>query len=163
MLSPGGITLHHIGHVVASIEESMERYRLSLGALAVSEIFEDPIQRARVAFLDLPTQGLPGQSLVQFELVQPATADSPVARFLEKGGGLHHLCYEVDDLEAQIRLMKSHKALLIRSPKPAVAFHGRRIAWMRTADALLVEYLERAVQTAPLSAASTAKAPATNT
>jgi len=136
---PGdGITLHHVGHVVASIEDSMERYRVALGALSVSEVFEDPIQRARVAFLALPTPGL-----VQFELVEPATPDSPVARFLEKGGGLHHLCYEVHDLEAQIRCMKSQKALLIRSPKPAVAFAGRRIAWMRTADALLIEYLER--------------------
>jgi methylmalonyl-CoA/ethylmalonyl-CoA epimerase len=146
MPSPGGISLHHIGHVVASIEDSIERYRLSLGAPAVSEIFEDPIQRARVAFLDLPTQGR-----VQFELVQPASPDSPVARFLEKGGGLHHLCYEVDDLQEQIQWMKSQRALLIRSPKPAVAFNGRRIAWMRTADALLVEYLERYQATAPIA------------
>jgi methylmalonyl-CoA/ethylmalonyl-CoA epimerase len=137
-LDGGGIALHHVGHVVASIEESLERYRIALGALAVSEVFEDPIQRARVAFLRMPTPGL-----VQFELVEPATPDSPVARFLEKGGGLHHLCYEVGDLEAQIRWMKSQRALLVRSPKPAVAFAGRRIAWMRTADALLIEYLER--------------------
>jgi methylmalonyl-CoA/ethylmalonyl-CoA epimerase len=141
MPSDGGITLHHVGHVVASIEDSIERYRIALGALSVSEVFEDPIQRARVAFLGLPTPGL--RHLVQFELVEPAAPDSPVARFLEKGGGLHHLCYEVDDLEAQIRWMKSQRALLIRSPKPAVAFAGRRIAWMRTADALLIEYLER--------------------
>jgi methylmalonyl-CoA/ethylmalonyl-CoA epimerase len=138
MPSSGGIALHHVGHVVASIEESIERYRIALGALSVSEIFEDPIQRARVAFLVLPTPGL-----VQFELVEPATPDSPVARFLEKGGGLHHLCYEVNDLEAQILWMKSQRALLIRSPKPAVAFAGRRIAWVRTPDALLIEYLER--------------------
>jgi methylmalonyl-CoA/ethylmalonyl-CoA epimerase len=132
------VTLHHIGHVVSSIEESIERYRIALGASEVSKIFEDPIQRSRVAFLDLPAEGL-----VQFELVQPAGPDSPVAAFLAKGGGLHHLCYEVDDLEAQIRWMKSQRALLIRSPKPAVAFGGRRIAWMRTVDALLLEYLER--------------------
>lgn len=138
MPSLGAQTLHHIGCVTASIEDSIDRYRIALGAATVSRIFEDPIQRARVAFLDLPAQGM-----VQFELVQPATPDSPVARFLEKGGGLHHLCYEVDDLEASILWMKSQRALLIRSPKPAVAFGGRRIAWMRTTDALLIEYLER--------------------
>jgi methylmalonyl-CoA/ethylmalonyl-CoA epimerase len=104
----------------------------------VSQTFEDPIQRSRVAFLDLPTPGA-----VQLELVEPAAADSPVARFLEKGGGLHHLCYEVDDLQRQIQWMKSQRAVLIRSPKPAVAFGGRRIAWMRTRDSLLIEYLER--------------------
>jgi len=138
MSSPSGVSLHHIGCVVDSIEQRIESYRLSLGAVSVSQIFEDPIQRSRVAFLDLPTPGL-----VQFELVQPAGPDSPVTRFLEKGGGLHHLCYEVDDLGEQIQWMKSQRATLLRSPKPAVAFGGRHIAWMRTPDALLVEYLER--------------------
>ena len=51
---------------------------------------------------------------------------------------------EVDDLEQQIREMKTNRAMLIRRPQPAVAFGGRRIAWMRTRDKLLVEYLERA-------------------
>lgn len=138
MSPPAGIALHHLGCVVASIEGCIESYKIALGAAAVSQIFEDPIQRSRVAFLDLPTPGL-----VQFELVQPAAANSPVARFLEKGGGLHHLCFQVDDLMAQIRWMKSQRAVLISSPKPAVAFGGRRIAWMRTPDALLIEYLER--------------------
>src|SRR5450432_2756316 len=128
MRSLGSATLHHIGCVVDSIEDRIESYRVSLGSASVSQIFEDPIQRSRVAFLNLPTPGS-----VLFELIQPAAPDSPVARFLEKGGGLHHLCYEVDDLREQIQWMKSQRALLIRSPKPAVAFGGRRIAWMRTA------------------------------
>jgi methylmalonyl-CoA/ethylmalonyl-CoA epimerase len=132
------LTLHHIGYVVDSIENRVESFRQSVGANAVSESFDDPIQRSRVAFLDLPTPGS-----VQLELIQPAGADSPVARFLEKGGGLHHLCFEVDDLPEQIAWMKSQKAVLLRSPRPAVAFSGRRIAWMRTRDALLIEYLER--------------------
>ena len=135
------LTLHHIGCVVDSIEARMERHRIALGATSISEIFADPIQRSRVAFLDLPAGGL------QMELIEPASPDSPVARFLEKGGGLHHLCYEVDDLAAQIQWMKTQRALLIRGPQPAVAFGGRRIAWMRTADALLVEYLERTLST----------------
>jgi methylmalonyl-CoA/ethylmalonyl-CoA epimerase len=138
MYSPGSAALHHVGCVVDSIEDRIESYRVSLGSASVSRIFDGPIQRSRVAFLDLPTPGS-----VQFELIQPATPDSPVARFLEKGGGLHHLCYEVDDLQDQIRWMKSQRAMLIRSPKPAVAFDGRQIAWMRTADSLLIEYLER--------------------
>jgi methylmalonyl-CoA/ethylmalonyl-CoA epimerase len=119
--------------VVDSIEN-----RICLGSSSVSPIFTDPIQCSRVAFLSLPPSGA-----LQLELVEPAASDSPVARFLEKGGGLHHLCYEVDDLQAQIQWMKSERAVLIRSPRPAVAFGGRLIAWMRTADSLLIEYLER--------------------
>jgi len=135
--------LHHIGYVVDSIGGRMESLQLDLGARPASAICEDPIQRSRVAFLELPAPGT-----VLLELVEPAAPDSPVTRFLEKGGGLHHLCYEVDDLPGQIQKMKAQRALLIRSPKPARAFDGRRIAWMRTRDGLLIEYLERR---APLS------------
>lgn len=135
------LTLHHIGSVVDSIAQRIESYATSLGGVSVSPVYEDPIQRSRVAFITLPTPGG-----VQLELVEPATPDSPVARFLEKGGGLHHLCYEVDDVEQQIRFMKQQGAVLIRSPKPAVAFGGRRIAWVSTRDRLLVEYLERTLK-----------------
>ncbi len=133
----GPRSLHHIGCVVDSIENRVESYRLALSSSTVSEIYHDPIQRARVVFLSLPAPA------VTFELIEPAAPDSPVAHFLAKGGGLHHLCYEVDDLEAEIARMKHQRAVLIRSPKPAVAFRGRHIAWMRTRDALLIELLAR--------------------
>jgi methylmalonyl-CoA/ethylmalonyl-CoA epimerase len=131
-------SLHHIGYVIASIARSLKDWRVSLSPVSVTETFEDEIQRARVAFLNLPPAGA-----VKIELVEPLGADSPVASFLEKGGGLHHLCFEVDDLHAQIRLMKANHAVLVRRPQPAAAFNGRRIAWMQTRERLLLEYLER--------------------
>ena len=94
-------TLHHVGYVVDSIAERIESFRASIAATEVSETFHDPIQRSRVVFLTLPTPGA-----VHLELVEPATPDSPVARFLEKGGGLHHLCYEVDDILAAVTLIR---------------------------------------------------------
>ena len=123
---------------MASIAGEIDRWRLTLSAIGVSATYEDEIQRARVAFLDLPPAGL-----TKVELVEPLGHDSPVAGFLEKGGGLHHLCFEVDDIERQIAEMKAQKAMLIRRPQPAVAFGGRRIGWMLTREKLLVEYLER--------------------
>ena len=133
-------SLHHVGFVVASIAASVDQWRLSLSASSVSQTFEDPIQRARVAFLDLP-----GASVAKFELIEPLGPDSPVARFLQKGGGLHHVCFEVDRLDDQIARMKGNRAVLVRHPEPAVAFGGRRIAWMLTREKLLVEYLERSL------------------
>ena len=131
-------SLHHVGFVVASIAASMDQWSLSLAASSVSQTFEDPIQGVRIAFLDLP-----GNGATKFELIEPAGPESPVARFLEKGGGLHHVCFEVDRLEEQIARMKGNRAVLVRRPEPAVAFGGRRIAWMLTREKLLVEYLER--------------------
>jgi methylmalonyl-CoA/ethylmalonyl-CoA epimerase len=133
-------SLHHIGYVVPSIAESLARWRVTLSVMSVSEPFDDEIQRARVLFLNFASGS------TTLELVEPLPGDSPVARFLQKGGGLHHICFEVDNLEEQIRHMKMHHALLVRHPKPAVAFGERLIAWMMTRDKLLVEYLERQLQ-----------------
>jgi len=131
-------SLHHVGYVVTSIAESLDRWKRAVLPVSISAAFEDAIQRARVIFLDLPPDGA-----VKLELVEPLGPDSPVASFDQKGGGLHHLCFEVDDIEQQIDKMKLLKGMLIRQPQPAVAFGGRRIAWMRSCDKLLVEYLER--------------------
>jgi methylmalonyl-CoA/ethylmalonyl-CoA epimerase len=129
--------LHHLGFVVTDIGAGMEGFVRSLGASWNGLVYEDPHQRVKVAFLAARA----GDPLI--ELVEPAAEDSPVRRFLaEKGGGLHHVCYEVEDLEGAMAEMKSRGALITRRPKPAVAFDGRRIAWMLTAEKLLVELLE---------------------
>jgi methylmalonyl-CoA/ethylmalonyl-CoA epimerase len=130
--------LHHVGFVVPEVGGGMEAFAVSLGATWDGAIFQDPLQKVKVAFLTTRAGD------AQIELVAPDGPDSPVLRFLEEnGGGLHHMCYEVDDLEAQMSAMKSRGALIMRRPKPAVAFEGRRIAWMLTREKLLVELLEK--------------------
>jgi methylmalonyl-CoA/ethylmalonyl-CoA epimerase len=130
--------LHHLGFVVADIATGMEGFVRSLNAAWDGKIYEDPHQKVKVAFLSTK----PGDALI--ELVEPAAEDAPVRRFLmERGGGLHHVCYEVDDLEKHMAEMKARRAMIVRRPKPAVAFEGRRIAWMLTAEKLLVELLEK--------------------
>jgi methylmalonyl-CoA/ethylmalonyl-CoA epimerase len=129
--------LHHIGFVVAEIHTGMTSFVRSLGAAWDGQVFEDPHQRVKVAFLTVR----PGEA--QIELVEPAGEDSPVMRFLhQKGGGMHHLCYEVPDLDRSLMDWKGRGALIAKRPKPAVAFAGRRIAWILTAEKLLIELLE---------------------
>lgn len=132
-----GPKLHHIGFVVSSIEKSGDRFAEALAATWSRQIVHDPIQKVRVAFF----QGNGQDPLI--ELVEPADPDSPVSRFLEHGGGLHHLCYEVENLEAHLAFCESAGSTVIRQPVPAVAFAGRRIAWVATRNNLLVEFLER--------------------
>ncbi len=133
-----GLEFHHVGFVVASIQETGESFARSIGASWNEEVFNDPLQLVRVTFLQ-PLQ--PGQPLV--ELVEPAAEKSPVASFQKRGGGLHHLCYEVDNLERQLEWSRANKDLVARPPLPAVAFDGRRIAWVYTKHRLLIEYLEK--------------------
>lgn len=131
-------TLHHVGFVVAAIAPAMEGFLRSLNAKWDERVFEDPLQKVRVAFLSTA----PGEP--QIELVEPAGESSPVHKFLvEKGGGLHHFCYETDNLDAELQAFRSRRATPVRRPMPAVAFDGRRIAWVMTRENLLVELLER--------------------
>jgi hypothetical protein len=101
-------------------------------------VFHDPAQKVRVAFLN---PALHGEA--QIELVEPAAADSPVLRFLETcGGGLHHLCYEVENLDEHMRAMRAAGCRTVRPPVAAIAFGGRRIGWMLAPHNLLLEFLE---------------------
>ena len=90
------LRLHHMGFVVADIATAMPAFVRSMAAEWDGQIFEDPLQKAKVAFLTTR----PGDA--QIELVQPVGENSPVQRFLQQGGGMHHLCYEVADLEAEL-------------------------------------------------------------
>jgi methylmalonyl-CoA/ethylmalonyl-CoA epimerase len=130
------LRLHHMGFVVADIANAMPAFVRSMAAEWDGKIFEDPLQKAKVAFMTTR----PGDA--QIELVQPVGETSPVQRFLHQGGGMHHLCYEVADLEAELAAFRSRGAAIASRPKPAVAFGGRRIAWVITSEKFLVELLE---------------------
>jgi methylmalonyl-CoA/ethylmalonyl-CoA epimerase len=130
-----------MGFVVADIAAAMPKFVRSLGATWDSQIFADPNQKVKVAFLTIR----PGDP--QVELVEPDGDDSPVLRFLnEKGGGLHHACYEISNLEQELSDFRSRGSLIVKRSKPAVAFQGRRIAWVLTPEKFLVELLEDCIQ-----------------
>lgn len=133
---------HHTGFVVPSIAAVMESFCRAIGGSNWSETWHDPLQRVRVAFIYPSHPGDPS-----IELVEPVGPGSPVERFLERSGGLHHICYEVDNLDEALRGASARGLVMIRRPQPAVAFGGRRIAWFLTPEKLLIEYLERAALT----------------
>lgn len=137
LTSPYGTRLHHVGFVVAAIQGSIQGFVRSLAAQWDEKIFHDPLQKVRVTFLQ--TQN-PGDA--QVELVEPAAEDSPILSFLQKGGGLHHLCYEVTNLDSELDEMRSRGLVVVRKPLPAIAFENRRIAWLSTKQKLLLEFLE---------------------
>jgi methylmalonyl-CoA/ethylmalonyl-CoA epimerase len=131
-------TFHHVGYVVASITSVGQDFARCLGAHWDGTIIHDPLQQARVTFMHCGRLESPA-----IELVEPAGEDSPLHKFVAKGGGLHHICYEVDSLDTQLERSRAAGCLVVKNPLPAVAFGGRRIAWIYTRQKLLVEYLER--------------------
>jgi len=133
------LVLHHVAIAVKDIAAVIDYFALSLGAKWDGEISHDPEQRAKVAFLS-PINGLLGAPHI--ELIQADHSTAPLARFVANGGGLHHLCYEVVNLEVRLAHMRAQGAIIVKKPTPALAFAGRRIAWVYTRQRLLLEYLE---------------------
>jgi methylmalonyl-CoA/ethylmalonyl-CoA epimerase len=114
--------LHHIGFVVPSLDAGHAIYAI-LGFDVGAPSFTDPIQKVTVQFIRAGGD-------VTIELIVPSSEDSPVSRFLvERGPGLHHLCYEVNDLDAACQYLRSQRSVMTCAPVPAKAFGGRRISF----------------------------------
>jgi len=133
-----GCTLHHLGIAVSSIPDAQAAFCTLFGLTPVSEPIVDPIQHVKVCFL---ASGSPSGLLL--ELVEPATNDSAIGAILRRGGGAYHLCYQVGDLDAELERMRAERCLIVSGATPAVAFGGRRIAWLYTPQRQLVELLEQ--------------------
>jgi methylmalonyl-CoA/ethylmalonyl-CoA epimerase len=129
---------HHVGFVVPSIKRTIQGFVSSLEADWDGVVIHDPGQKVRVTFLQSRNAADP-----LFELIEPADEDSPVTAAVKKGGGIHHVCYVVDSMDEQLARCLEQRAIIVRRPTPAVAFGGRKIAWVYTRNKLLIEYLER--------------------
>ena len=130
-----GFQLHHVGVAVADIAAALPFYKQAFGLALVSGPFADPIQKVTVCFV--------GSHPCLIELIQPLGGDSPINRTLAQGLGAYHLCYEVADLGNTLLSLRAQKCVPVGDPVPAVAFGGRRIAWMMTPTKQLVELLEQ--------------------
>jgi methylmalonyl-CoA/ethylmalonyl-CoA epimerase len=127
--------LHHVGIVVEDIEKACAQYRKFLGLAPLSEIVIDPLQHVKI-------QMCGNHNEVSLELIQPYGEDSPVQRFLQKGGGLYHLCFEVENIDRAISEAKSEGAICIIEPLPAAAFQDRKVAFLFYSGIGLIEFVE---------------------
>jgi len=123
--------INHIAIVVPDIEESLSFWRDSLG-LKLQNIEEVPSQKAVVAFL--PTGGS------ELELVQPTADDTGAAKYLkDRGPGMHHICFEVDDIDEMLENLKASGVRLIN--ESPIALDGRKMAFIhpKSSNGVLVE------------------------
>jgi len=130
----GGAIIAHIGIAVQGLDAGVSFYRDVLG---LSEVPLADSDGARIAGFAA------GDSLV--ELLEPATEDSPIGRFVAKrGGGLHHVCFAVPDLDAALARCRAFGIRLIdETPRPGA--EGKRIAFLHpsSTSGVLVELTER--------------------
>jgi methylmalonyl-CoA/ethylmalonyl-CoA epimerase len=125
------LKINHVAIVVPEIEGALNFWRDGLG-LELHHVEDVPSQRSQVAFL--PVNGS------EVELVKPTTDDSGVAKFLaERGAGMHHLCFEVDDIDGMLADLKAKGIRLIN--ETATQLEGRKVAFVhpKSANGVLVE------------------------
>jgi methylmalonyl-CoA/ethylmalonyl-CoA epimerase len=126
--------IDHIGIVVRDIQEALRAYETALG-LPLREIVDVADQEVRVAFLPLGESNL--------ELVQPTSDDTGIAKYLaSRGEGIHHVCLEVDDIEAALARLEAHDLQLI-DETPRRGAHGR-VAFVhpKAMHGVLIELVE---------------------
>jgi len=119
--------LNHVAIVVADLDAAAAIYRDTLGAI-VSAPVAIPEHGVTTVFVDL------GNTKV--ELLQPLGEGSPIARYLERnpGGGMHHVCYEVDDIHAAARVLAARGARVLGDGEPRIGAHGKPVLFLHPKD-----------------------------
>ncbi len=119
--------LNHVAIAVPALEPAMATYR-TLFQAEVSEPEALPAHGVRVAFVDLDN--------TRIELMEPYGEESPIASYLERhaAGGIHHLCYEVADIEAAAGHLVEQGARIVSGAKPKIGAHGKPVMFLHPAD-----------------------------
>lgn len=128
--------LHHVGLVVPNIQDSLGELTKFLNFKMITLPTLIGSQKVNVCFLQI------GESYL--ELIEPASTDSPVINFVNKGGGFHHLCFEVKDIHKELSILKEKGAKII--VEPVKGFEDRIVAFvmltMKNTKCNLIELAE---------------------
>jgi methylmalonyl-CoA/ethylmalonyl-CoA epimerase len=128
--------IDHIGIAVKDIKEVSEFYK-DVFDCQISEEVDVPERKLRIAFVEI--------SGVKLEFLMPTNKESVVAKFIEKRGeGIHHICFEVDDIEKAISELK-RKSVELVAEKPRPGVEGKKIIFLqpKSAYGTLIELKEK--------------------
>ncbi len=119
--------LNHVAIAVPDLEKAVAQYRNMLGA-RVSTAEDQPDHGVTTVFIELPN--------TKIELLHPLGEGSPIAKFLEKNqeGGMHHLCYEVDDIIAARDRLLAEGARVLGDGEPKIGAHGKAVLFLHPKD-----------------------------
>lgn len=119
--------LNHVAIAVPDLEAAIALYRDALGA-EVSEPAEQPDHGVITVFITLPN--------TKIELLHPLGEESPIASFLERNpaGGVHHVCYEVEDIKAARDRLRSEGLRVLGDGEPKVGAHGKPVLFLHPKD-----------------------------
>jgi methylmalonyl-CoA/ethylmalonyl-CoA epimerase len=119
--------LNHVAVAVKDLEAASRTYRETLGAEVTAPVAQ-PEHGVTVVFVNLPN--------TKIEFLEPLGADSPITGFLAKHpeGGIHHLCYEVDDILAARDRLVREGARVLGTGEPKIGAHGKPVLFLHPKD-----------------------------
>ncbi len=119
--------LNHVAIAVPDLEAAAAQYRNTLGA-KVNPPQDEPDHGVTVVFIELPN--------TKIELLFPLGENSPITGFLEKNpaGGIHHICYEVDDILTARDRLKASGARVLGTGEPKIGAHGKPVLFLHPKD-----------------------------
>ena len=119
--------LNHVAIAVPDLDAAAAQYRDELGA-NVGAPQDEPDHGVTVVFIELPN--------TKIELLHPLGEGSPIAGFLDKNpsGGIHHVCYEVEDITAAAETLKSQGARILGDGQPKIGAHGKPVLFLHPKD-----------------------------
>lgn len=119
--------LNHVAIAVPDLEAASNQYRTALGA-HVGQPQDEPDHGVTVVFIELPN--------TKIELLYPLGDNSPIAGFLEKNpsGGIHHVCYEVEDILAARDQLKKAGLRVLGGGEPKIGAHGKPVLFLHPKD-----------------------------
>ena len=128
-----GFRFHHIGLACRDLEKEARALAM-VGYELEGEEFVDPLQKIHGCFLVGPGP--------RMELLAPADDSSPVVSWLNKDVKMYHQAYEVESIDQAVATLSAQHAVVVSRAKPAVAFHGRKIAFLMMPNRLLLELID---------------------
>ena len=119
--------LNHIAIAVPDIKAAAKQYKDIFGA-KVSDVVEQPDHGVSTVFIDLGN--------TKIELLEELGEDSPIGNFVKKNpkGGMHHICIEVEDINAAINKLNDHEVAITGTGKPKIGAHGKPVVFLHPKD-----------------------------
>ena len=119
--------LNHIAIAIPSLDEATKTYKDMLG-VKISDPIDQIDHGVKVVFIELPN--------TKIELLEPLGENSPIENFLDKNkkGGVHHICFEVEDMDSAIMNLKRDGATILGDGKAKIGAHGKPVIFLHPKD-----------------------------
>jgi methylmalonyl-CoA/ethylmalonyl-CoA epimerase len=137
------MVIDHIGIVVQRLEDGIRQWTSLFGYTQLTERVTNTRQKVRVVFLAK-------KNSCMIKLVEPSDKTSPIYQFAQKGGGLHHICFRCDNIDAAVKQFRDLGLRVLSEPQPGEAFDSGKIAFFYAKQGLNIELIDTEKKARPI-------------